>query len=137
RWNHPERGIILPEVFIPLAEDLGLMDELSGQLFEDACLHAAAWPAHISLSFNFSPRQVGDPAFGDAILDVLHRTGLAPYRLEVEITETALVNDVAVARRVLRSLAKAGVSIVMDDFGTGYSSLRHLRELRFNKVKID
>lgn len=137
RWNHPERGVILPTVFISLAEDSGLMDALSGQLFEDACLQAARWPAHVSLSFNFSPRQVCDPSFDDMILAVLNRTGLAPHRLEVEITETALVNDFAVARRVLRSLARAGVNIVMDDFGTGYSSLRHLRELRFNKVKID
>jgi len=137
RWHHPERGVLLPEIFIPLAEDLGLMDALSGRLFEDACRQATGWPGHISLSFNFSPRQLGDPSFDETILAALRRTGLAAYRLEVEITETALVNDFAVARRVLRALAKAGVSIVMDDFGTGYSSLRHLRELRFNKVKID
>jgi diguanylate cyclase (GGDEF)-like protein len=137
RWHHPQRGVLMPDAFIPLAEDLGLMDALSGRLFEDACRQATAWPAHISLSFNFSQRQLGDPSFDAAILAVLDRTGLAPHRLEVEITETALVNDFAVARRVLRALAKAGVGIVMDDFGTGYSSLRHLRELHFSKIKID
>ncbi len=137
RWDHPERGVVLPEVFIPLAEDLGLINALSGQLFVDACLQATSWPSHVSLSFNFSPHQLADPSFGDAVLSVLDRTGLAPHRLEAEITEQALVNDFAVARKILRTLEQAGVRIVMDDFGTGYSNLRHLRELRFDKVKID
>jgi diguanylate cyclase (GGDEF)-like protein len=137
RWNHPERGFISPEIFIPLTEDLGLMDCLSGQLFGDACRQALTWPEDISLSFNFSPSQLSDPCFGEAILKVLDETGLPPHRLEAEVTEGALVNDFAIARQILQTLGSAGVSIVMDDFGTGYSSLRHLRELRFDKIKID
>ena len=137
RWNHPERGFISPEIFIPLTEDLGLMDCLSGQLFGDACRQALTWPKGISLSFNFSPSQLGDPSFGEAILTVLEETGFPPHRLEAEVTEGALVSDFAIARQILQALRSAGVSIVMDDFGTGYSSLRHLRELRFDKIKID
>jgi EAL domain-containing protein (putative c-di-GMP-specific phosphodiesterase class I) len=137
RWVHPEQGPISPEVFIPLAEDLGLLNRLSGQLFHDACRQASSWPSDITLSFNFSPNQLRDARFGEAVLTALDETSLAPYRLEVEITEGALVNDFAVARQILRSLKSAGASIVMDDFGTGYSSLRHLRELQFDKIKID
>lgn len=137
RWQHAERGFISPEIFIPLTEDLGLMDCLSGQMFGDACREALSWPDDISLSFNFSPGQLADPAFGDAVLTVLDETGFPPYRLEAEITEGALVSDFAVARQILQTLQGAGVRIVMDDFGTGYSSLRHLRELQFNKIKID
>jgi predicted signal transduction protein with EAL and GGDEF domain len=137
RWIHPQRGVISPSVFIPLTEDLGLMDRLSDQLLRDACRQAATWAEHISLSFNFSPGQLSDPSLGDAILAVLEETGLPPHRLEAEITEGALVSDFAVARQTIRTLASAGVRIVMDDFGTGYSSLRHLRELHFDKIKID
>jgi diguanylate cyclase (GGDEF)-like protein len=137
RWKHPERGFISPEIFIPLTEDLGLMDCLSGQMFGDACRQALSWPEDISLSFNFSPGQLADPAFGDAVLTVLGETGFPPHRLEAEITEGALVSDFVIARQVLQTLRSAGVRIVMDDFGTGYSSLRHLHELRFNKIKID
>jgi diguanylate cyclase (GGDEF)-like protein len=137
RWKHPERGFISPEIFIPLTEDLGLMDCLSGQMFGDACRQALTWPDDICLSFNFSPGQLADPSFGDAVLTVLGETGFPPHRLEAEITEGALVSDFAIARQILQTLQGAGVCIVMDDFGTGYSSLRHLRELRFNKIKID
>jgi EAL domain-containing protein (putative c-di-GMP-specific phosphodiesterase class I) len=120
-----------------LTEDLGLMDRLSGQLFRDACRQATTWPEHISLSFNFTPGQLSEPSFGDATLAILAETGLPPQRLEAEITEGALVSDFAVARQTIRTLESAGVLIVMDDFGTGYSSLRHLRELHFDKIKID
>jgi diguanylate cyclase (GGDEF)-like protein len=137
RWTHPKRGTISPEAFILLAEDLNLIDSLWGQLFADACRDAANWPEHISLSFNFSPQQLRDPSFGEAVLAVLKETGFPPYRLEAEVTESALVTDFATTRHVLHTLESAGVRIVMDDFGTGYSCLRHLRELRFNKIKID
>jgi EAL domain-containing protein (putative c-di-GMP-specific phosphodiesterase class I) len=131
RWNHPVRGLIPPNTFIPLAEELGLMDQLSGQLFADACRTAVTWPNDISLSFNFSPNLAA------AIRMVLDDTGLPPYRLEVEVTESALVTDLGATRDVLQMLRDSGVRIVIDDFGTGYSSLYHLYELRFDKLKID
>jgi diguanylate cyclase (GGDEF)-like protein len=137
RWTHPKRGAVSPETFIGLGEDLDLIHQLSAQLFAEACENAMAWPEQISLSFNFSARQLKDRSFPERIFSALRRTGLRPSRLEAEITESALVTDFAGARRVLNSLQNAGVRIVMDDFGTGYSSLRHLHELRFDKLKID
>jgi diguanylate cyclase (GGDEF)-like protein len=137
RWHNPVSGLILPDTFIPLAEEIGILDMVSGQLFGDACRDAAAWPAEVSLTFNFSPSQFADRAFADAILSVLHDTGLAPHRLEAEITESALVEDLEATRHAIQTLRNAGVRIVIDDFGTGYSSLYHLYELRFDKLKID
>jgi EAL domain-containing protein (putative c-di-GMP-specific phosphodiesterase class I) len=130
-------GLILPNAFIPLAEELDMLDLVSGQLFGDACRDAKAWPSDISLSFNFSPSQFSDRTFADAILTVLHETGLPSHRLEVEITESALVEDLEATRHAMQTLRNAGVRIVIDDFGTGYSSLYHLSELRFDKLKID
>jgi EAL domain-containing protein (putative c-di-GMP-specific phosphodiesterase class I) len=116
---------------------LGLLDVVSGQLFGDACRDAVTWPQEISLSFNFSPSQFGDRRFADAILAVLRETGLPSHRLEVEITESALVADLEATRHAIQTLRNSGVRIVIDDFGTGYSSLYHLYELRFDKLKID
>jgi diguanylate cyclase (GGDEF)-like protein len=137
RWNHPVRGLISPNTFIPLAEELGLMTQLSGQLFADACRTAVTWPKDISLSFNFSPAQLSNRTLPAAIQRVLDDTGLSPYRLEIEVTESALVTDFGATRDVLQMLRNSGVRIVVDDFGTGYSSLYHLYELRFDKLKID
>ena len=137
RWTHPKRGVVSPETFIVLSEDLDLIHQLSAQLYAEACDTARTWPERISLSFNFSARELKDPSFADWIFSALERTGLQPSRLEAEITESALVTDFAAARQVLKSLRSAGIRIVMDDFGTGYSSLRHLHELRFDKIKID
>lgn len=137
RWNHPVRGFISPEIFVPMADELGLTDQLSGQLFGDACRDAATWPDDISLSFNFSPTQLADKNLAEAILMVLQETGLPPHRLECEITESTLVADLGTTRHVLQTLRNAGVRIVIDDFGTGYSSFYHLYELRFDKLKID
>jgi diguanylate cyclase (GGDEF)-like protein len=137
RWHNPVSGLILPDAFIPLAEELGLLDVVSGQLFGDACRDAVTWPQEISLSFNFSPSQFGDRRFADAILAVLRETGLPSHRLEVEITESALVADLEATRHAIQTLRNSGVRIVIDDFGTGYSSLYHLYELRFDKLKID
>ena len=130
-------GLILPDIFIPLAEELGLLDVVSGQLFGDACREAVTWPDDISLSFNFSPSQLSDRRFADAVLTVLNDTGLPAHRLEAEITESALVEDLEATRHAIQTLRNAGVRIVIDDFGTGYSSLYHLYELRFDKLKID
>jgi EAL domain-containing protein (putative c-di-GMP-specific phosphodiesterase class I) len=137
RWNNPVSGLIMPDTFIPLAEELGLLDLVSGQLFGDACRDAATWPDSVSLTFNFSPCQFSDRIFADAILTVLKDSGLPPHRLEVEITESALVEDLEATRHAIQTLRNAGVRIVIDDFGTGYSSLYHLYELRFDKLKID
>jgi diguanylate cyclase (GGDEF)-like protein len=137
RWRHPTRGVLAPSHFIPVAEETGLIAELSCTLLRRACLDARNWPAHLQLAFNVAPQQLQDPAFAERILAILTETGFAPGRLEVEVTETALANDMDSARSTLESLRNLGVSIALDDFGTGYSSLYYLREIRFDKVKID
>jgi diguanylate cyclase (GGDEF)-like protein len=137
RWHNPVTGLILPDIFIPLAEEMGILDAVSGQLFGDACRDAVTWPEDVSLTFNFSPSQFGDRTFADAILTILHDTGLPPHRLEAEVTESALVEDLEATRHAIQTLRNSGVRIVIDDFGTGYSSLYHLYELRFDKLKID
>ena len=137
RWHRPTSGLVSPETFIPLAEELGLIDMLSGQLFGDACRDAATWPEDISLSFNFSPSQLSDRNFAEDVLTILRDTGLPTYRFEAEITESALVADLEATRHAIQTLRNSGVRIVIDDFGTGYASLYHLYELRFDKLKID
>lgn len=137
RWHNPVSGLILPDTFIPLAEELGILDMISGQLFGDACRDAVHWPEDVSLTFNFSPSQLSDRSFADAVLTVMHDTGFPPHRLEAEITESALVEDLEATRHAIQTLRNSGVRIVIDDFGTGYSSLYHLYELRFDKLKID
>ena len=137
RWHHPINGFIAPNTFIPLAEELGLMNVLSGQLFSDSCRDAANWPEYVSLSFNFSSTQLSDRNFAQNVLTILADTGLPPYRLEAEITESAIVSDFETTRHVIRTLRNAGVRIVIDDFGTGYSGLSQLYELRFDKLKVD
>jgi diguanylate cyclase (GGDEF)-like protein len=137
RWTHPNKGPIPPASFIPLAEDLGLIDELTEQLFSTACRHAVKWPQQVSLAFNFSPTQLKDKTFAGRLLSTMYKAGLSPHRLDAEVTESALVEDLSTARQVLKSLRAAGARIVMDDFGTGFSSLYHLRELHFDKLKID
>jgi diguanylate cyclase (GGDEF)-like protein len=137
RWNHPTRGLISPVQFIQLAEDSGLISELSYSVWRQACLEARDWPAHLQLAVNVSPHQLTDRGLPERILAILTETGFAPGRLEVEITETALVNDIEAARVILNSLRNVGIRVALDDFGTGYSSLYHLRELRFDKIKID
>jgi EAL domain-containing protein (putative c-di-GMP-specific phosphodiesterase class I) len=137
RWRHPTRGVLSPALFIPVAEETGLIAELSCNLLRRACLDARNWPTHLQLAFNVAPQQLQDPSFAERILSILTETGFAPGRLEVEVTETALVNDMDSARSTLESLRNLGVSIALDDFGTGYSSLYYLREIRFDKVKID
>ncbi|MDB5469564.1 MAG: hypothetical protein JWR84_1124 [Caulobacter sp.] len=137
RWNHPTRGSIPPDRFIPIAEDCGLIRELTGALLRQACRAARAWPAAVTLAFNISPVELKDRTLGLRIMTILAETGLAPHRLEIEITESALVRDMATAQHVLGSLREAGVRIALDDFGTGYSSLYHLRNFKLDKIKID
>jgi diguanylate cyclase (GGDEF)-like protein len=137
RWNHPTAGVIAPDFFIPVAEETGMIADLFFGLLRQACEDARRWPPHLQLAVNISPQQLQDQWLPERILGVLAETGFAPSRLEVEITETALINDLEAARSTLTSLQNSGVKIALDDFGTGYSSLYHLRELRFNKLKID
>lgn len=137
RWYHPSKGILPPTLFIPIAEDTGLISDLSYSLLRQACFDAKTWPAHLQLAVNVSPFQLQDQWLPERILGILTETGFPPSRLEVEITETALVQDINAARRTLKSLQNIGIRIALDDFGTGYSSLYHLRELKFDKIKID
>jgi diguanylate cyclase (GGDEF)-like protein len=137
RWSHPKLGEIAPDRFIPIAESSGLIRELGDWLLRCAAKDAMAWPSHVMLSFNISPAQLKDTSLGLRILGILGEAGLPPHRLEVEITESAIVRDMETARAVLSSLRAAGISIAIDDFGTGYSNLYHLRHFKLDKLKID
>jgi diguanylate cyclase (GGDEF)-like protein len=137
RWESKSLGYIGPDVFIPIAEEIGLMPPLSWQLLRRACLDAKAWPSTFTLAFNISPVQLRDPTVGLRILSILAETGFNPRRLEIEITETALVENIAVAQAVIDELRAAGIRIALDDFGTGYSTLSQLLSFRLDKIKID
>jgi EAL domain-containing protein (putative c-di-GMP-specific phosphodiesterase class I) len=137
RWTHPTLGDIPPDRFIPIAEDCGLIQQLSDHLLRSACTDALAWPDHVTLSFNIPPARLKERTLGVRILGILGETGLSPQRLEIEITESAIVRDLDTAKVVLSSLREAGVRIALDDFGTGYSSLYHLRNFKFDAIKID
>jgi len=137
RWDHPDHGEIIPDTFIPIAEDAGLIDDLTFNLLGQACVDAKAWPASMSLSVNISPVQLKNRWLAARLLQTVTEGGLAPARLIVEITESSLVSDFDAARHVIGSLKSAGVQVALDDFGTGFSSLSHLRELKFDRIKID
>ncbi|GJE15931.1 putative bifunctional diguanylate cyclase/phosphodiesterase [Methylobacterium marchantiae] len=137
RWRHPVQGLLAPDAFITLAEETGMIADLTWALMRKACTDARSWPSHLQLAINISPLQLQDRQMPARILAILTETGFAPSRLEIEITETALVNDIEAARTALTSMQSLGVRIALDDFGTGYSSLYHLRELKFDKLKID
>ena len=137
RWRHPTQGLLSPYAFITLAEETGMIADLSWALMRKACTDARSWPPHLQLAINISPLQLQDKQMPERILAILTETGFAPSRLEIEITETALVNDIDAARVALTSMQNLGVRVALDDFGTGYSSLYHLRELKFDKLKID
>jgi EAL domain-containing protein (putative c-di-GMP-specific phosphodiesterase class I) len=137
RWNHATRGIIPPDEFIPIAEETGLISDMFYRLLRRACIDAQAWPSHLQMAINMSPRQLRDQQMPLRIAAILAETGFGPERLETEVTESALINDLDTARTILTSLQELGVKIALDDFGTGYSSLYHLKELKFNKLKID
>ncbi|HWA92264.1 MAG TPA: EAL domain-containing protein [Rhizomicrobium sp.] len=137
RWKHPVHGELGPDRFIPIAEGSGLIGEVTDWLLGRACGDAVSWPGAMTLSFNISPAQLHDRTFGLRVLDILARTGLAASRLEIEITESALVRDMKAAQETLGALRSSGVRIALDDFGTGYSSLYHLRNFKVDKIKID
>jgi diguanylate cyclase (GGDEF)-like protein len=137
RWNSESLGYVPPDVFIPIAEETGLINALGDQLFRRACLDAKAWPENFILAFNISPIQLRDATVGLRILSILGQTGFSPRRLEIEITESALVQNVAVVQSVIDDLRRAGVRIALDDFGTGYATLTQLLSFHLDKIKID
>ncbi|ANP47312.1 putative bifunctional diguanylate cyclase/phosphodiesterase [Candidatus Viadribacter manganicus] len=137
RWPHRERGMISPADFIPVAEDAGLVDAMFWALLAQACRKALDAPGEFVLAVNISPSQVRDQWFPEKVLRTLRETGFPAQRLEIEVTESAMIGDVARAKTSLMSLKNQGVRIALDDFGTGYSSLFLLRELPIDKLKID
>ena len=137
RWEHPTRGLIPPEKFISIAEDIGMISDLSLSVMRQACLIAKDWEQNLSLSVNISPLQLKDPWLAQKIVKVLTETGFPASRLELEITEVALFDNLALAQSIVGSIKNQGIRIALDDFGTGYSSLAHLRALPFDRIKID
>jgi diguanylate cyclase (GGDEF)-like protein/PAS domain S-box-containing protein len=137
RWQHPTQGLVSPGVFIPLAEESGMILDLGEWVLREACLEAASWPKPLRISVNLSPAQFRHGDLVGMVHTVLLETGLSPSRLEIEITESVLVDDFSRAVSILRRLKALGVKISMDDFGTGYSSLQNLQSFPFDKLKID
>jgi diguanylate cyclase (GGDEF)-like protein/PAS domain S-box-containing protein len=137
RWRHPQRGMISPAEFIPLAEDTGLINQLGEWVLNTACKEAASWPGNIRLAVNVSPIQFKSGTLALKVMAALAESGLAASRLELEITEAVLIRDDEAALAVLHDLRAIGVRIALDDFGTGYSSLSYLQRFPFDKIKID
>jgi diguanylate cyclase (GGDEF)-like protein len=137
RWHHPVHGKIAPTHFISVAEDTGLIVPLGEWVLRRACSDAVTWPAPLTVAVNLSPAQFRDGDIAETVADILQETDLPAHRLELEITESLLINDTEEVLDKLNRLRKLGVSIAMDDFGTGYSSLSYLARFPFNKIKID
>ncbi|WP_411779693.1 putative bifunctional diguanylate cyclase/phosphodiesterase [Bradyrhizobium sp. UFLA01-814] len=137
RWRHPERGTISPADFIPIAEDTGLINDLGHWVLNTACREAMNWPEHVHVAVNVSPIQFKSQTLALNVAAALAATGLAPSRLELEITEAVLIRDDEAALDILHQLRELGVRIALDDFGTGYSSLSYLQRFPFDKIKID
>lgn len=141
RWQHPEQGLILPTDFISLAEEIGLIHEIGAWVVEEACRQISVWQSagypELKVAVNVSPRQLQNKHLAQEILQAVERHNLNPHSLEVEITETSLMLDTALAIAQMRDLSNGGISLAIDDFGTGYSSLGHLHRFPINKLKID
>jgi diguanylate cyclase (GGDEF)-like protein len=137
RWHHPELGLVQPDDFIGVAEECGLIGDLSFSVMRQAFLEARNWDSSLTLSVNISPTQLKDPWLAQKIVKLLVETGFPPDRLEVEITESSLFENLGLAQSIVGSLKNQGIRIALDDFGTGYSSLAHLRALPFDRIKID
>ncbi len=137
RWPHPERGMISPAEFIPVAEETGLINALGGLMLRRACMDAAQWPDDVRVAVNLSPLQFRVGNLLSVVMDALKQSGLPATRLELEITETLLLEKSSQVLATLHALRSLGVRISMDDFGTGYSSLSYLRSFPFDKIKID
>ena len=137
RWHHPERGDVPPAMFIPVAEDSGAIGQIGDWVLDAACEEAARWENPLTVAVNVSAVQLHNPNFSRKVHEILLQHGPRPGRLELEITETALVKDMPRALATLRQVKALGVRVAMDDFGTGYSSLSNLRAFPFDKIKID
>ncbi|MFC3073503.1 putative bifunctional diguanylate cyclase/phosphodiesterase [Shinella pollutisoli] len=137
RWHHPQRGWISPAEFVPIAEQSGLIDQLGEFVLNTACNDAAGWEDGARVAVNVSAAQLGKGTIAPAVLEALSRSGLSPGRLEIEVTETAMLDDENGGIGDLRRIRDMGVRVALDDFGTGYSSLTHLRAFPFDKIKID
>lgn len=137
RWTHPTRGAVSPAIFIPVAEEAGLIAEIGEWVLRTACMEAAKWPPPVSVAVNISPIQFAHQALPSVVASALAYAGLPADRLELEITEGALLNETAKTRAAIGTLKGLGVKIALDDFGTGYSSLSYLKSIPFDKIKID
>jgi diguanylate cyclase (GGDEF)-like protein len=137
RWRHPQRGLVSPAVFIPVAEDIGLISTIGAWVLQQACADAAKWPDHLKVAVNLSPDQFRGRGLVDEVANALASSGLPASRLELEITESILIQDDEAVLATLHALRTLGARIAMDDFGTGYSSLGYLQRFPFDKIKID
>jgi diguanylate cyclase (GGDEF)-like protein len=137
RWHHPELGFIPPSLFIPIAEETGLISDISRWVLASATAECLNWPEEVSVSVNISARDFRDADVAEMVRHAIDRSGIAPHRLEIEVTETALIEERDAATTILSDLAQQGIGIALDDFGTGYSSLSYLHALPFSKLKID
>jgi EAL domain-containing protein (putative c-di-GMP-specific phosphodiesterase class I) len=137
RWRHPEKGMISPAEFIPVAEDIGLITAIGEWVLREACSEAVKWPQQVKVAVNLSPVQFRSRNLVQVVISALANSGLSPNRLELEITETVFLAETEANLATLHQLRELGVSISMDDFGTGYSSLSYLRSFPFDKIKID
>jgi EAL domain-containing protein (putative c-di-GMP-specific phosphodiesterase class I) len=137
RWNHPTQGMVSPASFIPLAEEIGFIVPIGEWVIRQACATAARWPGNLKVAVNISAVQFRNPGLSEVIVNALSASGLDPARLEIEITESVLLQNREATLAVLHQLRSLGVRIAMDDFGTGYSSLTYLQCFPFDKIKID
>jgi EAL domain-containing protein (putative c-di-GMP-specific phosphodiesterase class I) len=137
RWRHPTRGLVPPGSFIELAEESGVIISIGEWVLREACREAASWPRKLQIAVNLSPVQFRSADLPNLVHTVLLETGLDPARLELEITESVLIDDYSRAQSILRRLKSLGVRIALDDFGTGYSSLSYVQSFPFDKLKID
>jgi EAL domain-containing protein (putative c-di-GMP-specific phosphodiesterase class I) len=137
RWNHPRRGLLPPSEFIPMAEEAGLMVALGEWAIRRACTQASTLPDGLRVSVNISPTQLRSAGIVQSVKNALKETALAPHRLVLEVTETAILSNEVIASRVITELQALGVTLALDDFGTGYSSLSYLQRYAFSEIKID
>lgn len=137
RWRHPQRGLLAPDSFLPIAEDVGLNDDLLYAMFRQSCRDAHEWGGGTGLALNMSPWQVCEPHIASRLLRIVFASGLRPDRLTVEITENAVMHDVAAAQATVAALREAGIKVALDDFGSGYASLSRMCKIPLDMIKID
>jgi EAL domain-containing protein (putative c-di-GMP-specific phosphodiesterase class I) len=137
RWTHPERGPIPPTVFIQIAEEMGIVSDITRRIIERACVDCVSWPEHMGVSVNLSVQDLRNSEIVGVVTDALLKAGLKPSRLHLEVTESCLMEEPAKVQAVLQELRARGITIAIDDFGTGYSSLSYLDALPLDLIKID